>query len=84
VDYALLDGTFFSADELGGRDISQVPHPLIPHSIELFKDIVSKKKCSIFFIHLNHTNKLLSDEKARGLIRKQGFEIAEESTELII
>jgi pyrroloquinoline quinone biosynthesis protein B len=84
VDYALLDGTFFSADELPGRNMSQVPHPLIPHSIELFKDTVSKKKCSIFFIHLNHTNKLLSDNKARDLIRKQGFEIAEESTELTI
>jgi pyrroloquinoline quinone biosynthesis protein B len=84
MDYALLDGTFFSADELGGRDISQVPHPLIPHTIELFKDIVSEKKCSIFFIHLNHTNKLLSDEKARGLIREQGFEIAEDSMELVL
>jgi pyrroloquinoline quinone biosynthesis protein B len=84
VDYALLDGTFFSADELSGRDISQVPHPLIPHTIELFKDIVNKKKCSIFFIHLNHTNKLLSDEKARGLIREQGFEIAEDGMELVL
>ncbi len=84
VDYAMLDGTFFSADELPGRNMSQVPHPLIPHSIELFKDIASKKKGSIFFIHLNHTNKLLSDDKARGLIRQQGFEIADERMELII
>jgi pyrroloquinoline quinone biosynthesis protein B len=30
VDLALLDGTFASADELPGRSIDDIPHPLIP------------------------------------------------------
>ena len=58
-DYALLDGTFYSGQELPGRDIRQVPHPTIEHSIMLFKtfpDFGTK----ILFTHLNHTNPVLN------------------------
>ena len=29
VDIALLDGTFFDANELPGRDMSEIPHPFV-------------------------------------------------------
>ena len=56
VDYALLDATFFSGDEIGGR--SPVAHPLVPHTIDLF----SKLDTQLVLIHLNHTNPLLDED----------------------
>lgn len=84
VDYAFLDGTFYSADELPGRDISEIPHPLISHTMNLFEDVVKKTKCSIYFTHLNHTNRLLDDGEAMTQLQKRGFKIAEEEMELIL
>jgi len=55
VDYLLLDGTFASMDELPGRDISQVPHPLMSETRALLEGMLSKLR----FIHLNHSNPAL-------------------------
>ena len=55
IDIALLDGTFWSSDELQGRDMSVVPHPTIEESLQR----LGERKVSdpeIQFIHLNHTN----------------------------
>ena len=52
-DLAFLDGTFASADELPGRTIADIPHPLIPVTRELLKGTRAK----VWFIHLNHTNR---------------------------
>ncbi|HXH60031.1 MAG TPA: MBL fold metallo-hydrolase, partial [Fimbriimonadaceae bacterium] len=51
-DYLILDGTFSSPAEVGGRDISQIPHPMIPVTRALLKGC----KGAVWFIHLNHTN----------------------------
>ena len=53
VDVAFLDGTFAAADELPGRSIADIPHPLIPGTREALKGM----KGALWFIHLNHTNK---------------------------
>lgn len=57
VDIALIDGTFWSEDELGGRDQSKVPHPPV---LQTLKRLGEKKQDDpdIFFTHLNHTNPL--------------------------
>jgi pyrroloquinoline quinone biosynthesis protein B len=55
VDLAFLDGTFASATELPGRSTADIPHPLIPATRELLKGA----KASLWFIHLNHTNREL-------------------------
>ena len=55
VDLAFLDGTFASADELPGRTINEIPHPLIPATRALLKGTVAH----VWFIHLNHTNREL-------------------------
>ena len=52
VDLAFLDGTFASADEIPGRSVADIPHPLIPATRELLKGVRSE----VWFIHLNHTN----------------------------
>ena len=55
VDLAFLDGTFASADEIPGRSVADIPHPLIPATRELLKGV----RPEIWFIHLNHTNSQL-------------------------
>jgi len=57
VDLLLLDGTFSSMDELPGRDISQVPHPLMTET----RALVAGTKATLWFIHLNHSNPALID-----------------------
>src|SRR5215831_8968209 len=57
VDYAFLDGTFLSGDELPGRDMSKVPHPLVTDTMDRLDGLGAK----VWFIHLNHTNPLLDD-----------------------
>ena len=55
VDLAFLDGTFASPDELPGRSIADIPHPLIPATRDLLKGTAGR----VWFIHLNHTNREL-------------------------
>lgn len=77
VDYAFLDGTFYHGQEIGTRDISQIPHPFIQESMELFKDLSTEERAKIHFIHFNHTNPVLNEQsEAYKHCIKQGFNIA--------
>ena len=77
VDHALIDGTFYSAAEVGNRNIAEIPHPLVQESMQLFDSLSTKEKEKIIFIHFNHTNPLLNEqsEEAR-LVKSNGFRIA--------
>lgn len=78
VDYAFLDATFFDGTEINNRDISEIPHPFVIESMELFKDLSEAEKSKIHFIHLNHTNPLLDlKSKAANEVRSKGFRIAQ-------
>lgn len=78
VDHALIDGTFFSAAEVGNRNIAEIPHPLVQESMQLFDSLPAKEKEKIMFIHFNHTNPLLNEEsKEAKLVKSKGFRIAE-------
>jgi pyrroloquinoline quinone biosynthesis protein B len=55
-DAALLDGSFFSADELGLRSVEEVPHPPIETTLELLDPDRTRK---VRFVHLNHSNPAL-------------------------
>ncbi len=57
VDVALLDGTFASLDELPGRDIASVPHPLMSET----RALLDGTRAQLWFIHLNHSNPALVD-----------------------
>ncbi len=77
VDYAFIDGTFYSENELKSRNISEIPHPLISESMNLFKSLSEKDRNKIYFIHLNHTNPALNiDSQEYKLIIENGFNIA--------
>lgn len=80
-DYCLLDGTFFSKDELSarGRDYKQVPHPLMTDTIEMLKDVIRDSGTKVYFTHLNHTNPAVDPHsKVFTLIQNYGFFVAEE------
>lgn len=77
VDYAFLDATFFSSDELPGRDMSKIPHPFVTESMKRFETLELSEKNKVFYIHMNHTNPLLNtDSAAFDSVRKKGFNIA--------
>ncbi|MDJ0644918.1 MAG: MBL fold metallo-hydrolase [Flavobacteriaceae bacterium] len=76
VDIALLDATFFKDGEIN-RDMTEVPHPFVEESMDLFKDLSEKDKQKVYFIHFNHTNPLLIDSsEAQKEVREKGFNIA--------
>jgi pyrroloquinoline quinone biosynthesis protein B len=76
VDVALLDGTFYKNGEIPNRDMSEIPHPFIEETMQLFKDTPNKSK--INFIHLNHTNPILRQTVEREAVLKQGFGVCKE------
>jgi len=77
VDYAFLDATFFDEAEVNNRDISEIPHPFIIESMELFKGLPESDKAKIHFIHFNHTNPALQkNSKKASTILERGFKIA--------
>ncbi len=81
VDYAFLDATFFDQKELPNRDMSEIPHPFVVESMNLFNSLSKTDKNKIYFIHLNHTNPLLNEENAAyQIVEKSGFHIAKINT----
>ena len=78
-DHLFLDATFFDGTELPGRDMSQIPHPFVIESMQLFKDLPVNEKQKIHFIHFNHTNPLYqSGSNARDVLKNAGFQLAKQ------
>jgi pyrroloquinoline quinone biosynthesis protein B len=71
MDIALLDGTFFSAHELPGRDLSQIPHPLAIDTTERLAGV----DCEVHLIHLNHTNPLLARGPESRWLAERGLSV---------
>lgn len=79
VDVAYLDGTFLSASELPGRDLAEIPHPLIITSIERFASLPTSERAKIRFIHLNQSNPLIRDDaEVHEHLRAAGLGVARE------
>ena len=77
VDRAYLDGTFFSPEELGGRSMEEVPHPLVCESLKRFSGLAESEKSKIHFLHFNHTNPLLKlDSAERQMLSNAGLGVA--------
>ena len=78
-DYILIDGTFFDSNEIPNRDMTEIPHPFISESIELFLDLNRYNRNKVFFIHLNHTNPVIKNNSAAyNKVIKNGFNVAQE------
>jgi pyrroloquinoline quinone biosynthesis protein B len=85
VDYAFLDATFYDGEEISGRDISEIPHPFVIESMELFKDLSTAEKQKIHFIHLNHTNPLLRPDSRQAIkVIENGFKIARQKQVILL
>lgn len=78
VDYLFIDATFYSDDELPGRNMAEIPHPFVLESMELLKDLPKEDKAKVYFTHLNHTNPLRNKQsKAYKEVIGKGFKVAQ-------
>jgi pyrroloquinoline quinone biosynthesis protein B len=71
LDTALLDGSFFSADELPGRDVTKIGHPLVRDTVARLSGLTR----DIRFIHLNHSNPLHRAGPEREWLEAEGFRV---------
>lgn len=70
--HLLLDATFFSPDELPGRDLKQIPHPFVTDTINRLGRYAEK----VTFIHMNHSNPILDPGSPESnIVREAGFRI---------
>ncbi|HSG09942.1 MAG TPA: MBL fold metallo-hydrolase [Longimicrobiales bacterium] len=83
VDVALLDGSFWSMDELPGRSVEDVPHPLMTQTMDALQQVVDRLEARVVFTHLNNSNPALREDgaEAREIVRR-GFEVAREGMRL--
>ena len=79
VDVALVDASFYSRDELGGR--APVAHPLVTDTISRFAHLADK----LVLTHLNHTNMVLDEGGAtETAVLQAGFRIAQTGDQFIL
>lgn len=77
VDRAYLDATFYDVDEVGYRDMAEIPHPFMIETMDLLQDLTQKERSKVHFIHMNHTNPCLEEASAAYReVRERGFNIA--------
>tara|TARA_Y100000768_G_scaffold294594_1_gene228415 strand:- start:361 stop:1275 length:915 start_codon:yes stop_codon:yes gene_type:complete len=76
VDYAFIDGTFYNGSELN-RDMREIPHPSIEETLQLFSNQPIAERNKIYFIHINHTNPILTNKNGiKDMVEGLGFNIA--------
>jgi pyrroloquinoline quinone biosynthesis protein B len=76
VDYAFIDATFWSITELPFRNIKSIPHPLVTETMDELKAEPASLKSKVFFIHFNHTNKIMWDPKTQIEVKSLGYNYA--------
>ncbi len=70
VDVAYLDGTFHDAGELPGRDLREIPHPLMTETLSRLA--ASPMLAKVRFIHLNQSNPLLRERMPGVTVARDG------------
>ncbi len=77
----LLDASFSSHDEIPGRDLGLIPHPLVGDTIERFGHLAAERR--LILTHLNHSNPAAEPDSTEAqAVRAAGFEIAEDLMEI--
>jgi len=80
VDVAMIDESFYSGDELPGRPVEEIPHPLIPGTMDLLQEVVGAGSSRVIFTHLNNSNPTLDEGgPEQREIARRGFEVAREA-----
>jgi pyrroloquinoline quinone biosynthesis protein B len=78
---AFLDATFWSADELPGRDIAEIRHPLVPDTLTRWAELAVGRR--VVLTHLNHSNPVCDPgSKEHAAVLAAGFEVASEGLTL--
>ena len=70
VDVAYVDGTFYDPSELPGRDLREIPHPLMTETMARLTTAVLRAK--VRFIHLNQSNPLLRERRSGIVVARDG------------
>ena len=80
-DISIVDGCFWSRQELPDRPFESIPHPTIAESMNRFKGCGKK----IVFTHVNHTNPVLNrDSYLQSELGRRGFRLATEGMDIPI
>lgn len=74
---ALIDATFFSPEELPGRNLKEISHPFVTDTLKFFDGLQRGRR--IVLTHFNHSNPICdpASPQARQVINA-GFELAQE------
>lgn len=79
VDVAILDAAFWSLDELPGRSLADVPHPLVHQTMDLLQELVGRRETKVVLTHLNNTNPVLWEDGPQAAeVARRGFMVARE------
>lgn len=78
VDLAYVDGTFYDANELPGRNLQEIPHPTITETMARLASLPATGRGKVRFMHLNQSNPALREATAVRRIRDRGFDVARE------
>ncbi len=70
-DIVLLDGTFFTSNELPGRNLAAIPHAYAADTVRF----LSPAPSTAVFVHLNHSNPLWHPGPERSLVEQSGWHI---------
>jgi pyrroloquinoline quinone biosynthesis protein B len=73
MDIALLDGTFYSIGELPGRDLDEIPHPLVTDTAGR----LAWPHGDVRLLHLNHSNPLNQPGPERDWLATRGIGVGE-------
>lgn len=83
VDVAMLDATFYSAAELPGRSIEEIPHPLVTSTIDRLRPLAKGHR--VVLVHMNHSNPICDpDGEQAARVRDAGLETATEGMRLAL
>jgi len=73
----LLDASFSSLAEIPGRNLSDIPHPLVSDTLERFRHLTAGRR--LILTHINHSNPISVLESPRAAaLWDAGFEVAED------
>ena len=76
-DILLLDGTFYSQNEIPHRNMAEIPHPFIIESMETLSELNSESRNKVHFTHYNRSNPAIKNNNpAYHTIKSKRFNLA--------
>ena len=85
VDVALLDGTFFDANEIPNRNVVEIPHPTIRETMQRLEPLPPTERAKVRFTHFNHTNPVLRRDSAESkAVVDAGLQIANDGDRIAL